>query len=283
MRAVLISTADPASVNIRDRLLEIGEWEDFGDFGGLPAYRSRSRGYVMLQQESPDIYAERIDMEISDFIGVMPELIIFASMHRSESGKKALTVHNVGNYGKADYGGKEHTLAVPCPRIMTEALRAIARNSTLPDYAVSYEVTHHGPYLETPSFFIEIGSTEEEWRNEEAGRVIARAIMDIERTEGNEDIVAIGIGGGHYAPRFTELALNYAISFGHMAPKYALDNLDRDILGQMVEKSGAEAVYFHKMGLKRSDISRLSGILQEMGVRRIKSVDIGVLEPQNSG
>ncbi len=275
MRSILISLEDPASTNIRDRLLEMAEWEEYEEFQGLPAYRRA--GHVMLQHPSPHIYAEGIDREISDFLGEEPEVIIFASRHKSESGKKALTVHTVGNYGKAKYGGRDHTLAVPCPRLMTEALRLIRKNSTLPDYSVSYEVTHHGPYLETPSFFIEIGSAEQEWRNKAAGKVIAGTILELEKVKGNRDIVAIGIGGGHYAPRFTELVLKYGMSFGHMAPKYALEHLDDEMLRQMVEKSGAEHVYFHKFGLKRSDISRFSSVMEEMGIKRIKTEDLAHL------
>jgi D-aminoacyl-tRNA deacylase len=269
MKAILISLKDTASVNIRDRLLDIEEWEENEEFMGLSSYIKGDN--IILQHPGEHIYAERIDENISDFLGERPEVIIFASRHKSESGKKALTVHVVGNYGKAEYGGRDHTLSVPAPRFMTEALRIMHRRNTLEDFAVSYEVTHHGPYLETPSFFIEIGSSEEEWRNEEAGRLIAETIIELTKSPINKDPVAIGIGGGHYAPRFTELALGYRINFGHMAPKYALEHLDDDILRQMVEKSGARYVYFHKSGLKRSEITQLSNKLEEMGVERIKS------------
>jgi len=270
MRAVLISTEDTASMNIRDRLLEMEDWEEYGKFSGLRAYRHGD--FVIVQHAAPHIYAERIDAKISEFLGEEPEVIIFASKHKSESGKKALTVHAVGNYGKAEYGGKDRTLSVPSPYLMTEALRLIQANNTLPEYSVSYEVTHHGPYLETPSFFIEIGSGEEEWRDREAGKVIAGAILGL-RGENTGDIVAIGIGGGHYAPRFTELALRYRISFGHMAPGYALEHLDEDTLLQMIERTGADGVYFHKMGLKRSDISRLSETLGK-NIHRLRTGDI---------
>ena len=272
MRSIVVSLQDAASVNIRDRLLEMVEWEEAGEFKGNTAYRHGN--YLMVQHDGPHIYAEGIDREISGFAGEEPEAIIFASKHKSASGNKALTVHTVGNYGKAEYGGRDHTLSRSCPRLKTEALRLIAKKNTLPDFSVSYEVTHHGPFLETPSFFIEIGSSEEEWGNTDAGRIIASVILELEDVKGNEDVVAIGIGGGHYAPRFTELALSRRISFGHMAPRYALENLDEEMLRQMVEMSGAERVYFHKVGLKRSDISRMASILSDMGIERIKTEEL---------
>ncbi len=269
MRSIIISTEDIASRNIRDRLLEAEDWEEIGEFRSFPAYGRKN--HVMVQHEKPHRYAEGIDAEVERFLGERPELMIFASKHKSESGKRALTVHAVGNYGKAEYGGKESTLSVSCPILMTEALRLVNRYNQLGDFSVSYEVTHHGPYLEIPSFFIEIGSTEEEWKNRMAGEAIAKAILELGEIRESKDRVAIGIGGGHYAPRFSELALEKAISFGHMAPKYAVENLDRKMLKQMVEKSGAEYVYFHKVGLKRSQITEMRNILEDMGVRRIKS------------
>ena len=270
MRSIIISTDDTASTNIRDRLLEMAEWREEGSFSGLPAYRWKD--CIMVQHPGPHIHAEGIDRQVEEFLGERPELLIFASKHKSASGRKALTVHPVGNYGAAELGGRPGELSETAPLAMTAALRGIHERNTMDDFSVSYEVTHHGPYLEIPSFFIEIGSTEIEWGNREAGRILAEVILGMEHSEGDE--VAIGIGGGHYAPRFTELALRRRISFGHMAAKYALEYLNEGLLKQMVEKSGAKYVYFHKSGLKRSDISRLGKIFEESGVTRIREADI---------
>src|SRR2546428_10273485 len=48
---------------------------------------------------------------------------------------------------------------------MTEVLRAVRREAEGLSYAVTFEATHHGPVLDAPSFFIEVGSTEKEWRD----------------------------------------------------------------------------------------------------------------------
>lgn len=269
MKAIIVSTEDSASINIRDRLLEMENWDKRGNFRGMPAYFYGE--YVMLQHSEPHIYAEGIDEEISEFLGERPEVLIFASMHKSESGKSCLTVHPVGNYGKAESGGKNRTLSMSSPEMMTEALRLMKAKNTLDDFSVSYEVTHHGPYLEIPAFFIEIGSKEEEWRNRRAGEVISEVLLELERFREKGEVIAIGIGGGHYAPRFTDIALHMRMSFGHMAPKYAVKNLEEDVLEQMRSMSGAEYVYFHKAGLKRSEISRFAEILENIGIKRARS------------
>ncbi len=271
MKAIIVSTDDAASTNIRDRLLETEKWEKSGEFMGLPAYRWKN--YTMVQHSGPHIYAEGIDRKVENFLGETPEVLIFASKHKSESGRKALTAHPVGNYGKAEFGGEERRLSSTSPRLMAEALRKIKRLNTLDEFSVSYEVTHHGPYLDIPAFFIEIGSKEEEWRNRRAGEIIAEVLLELEGFREKEGAVAIGIGGGHYAPRFTDLALERKVSFGHMAPGYAVRNLDEEMLGQMVSKSGAKYVYFHKVGLKRSEISKFTEILENIGVERIRSKD----------
>jgi D-aminoacyl-tRNA deacylase len=119
-------------------------------------------------------------------------------------------------------------------------------------------------------FFIEIGSNEEEWRNSDAGNIIARTIIGFRETN---DPVAVGIGGGHYAPRFTRLAIGKRISFGHMAPKYVLDHLDLDLLLQMEKKSNAKYLVMEKKDLTSSQRKRIMDILP--------STHLELLEPDS--
>ncbi len=186
------------------------------------------------------------------------ECLIFPSKHRAESGKRSFTIHPVGNYGpEALYGGRPRTLSPAAPFHMSEALRILKRLHSSPEetgiedegiceilsgFEVSFEVSHHGPLLDVPSFFIEIGSSEKEWEIPGAGKLLAAVITELiekgvpqEREQENEIIV--GLGGGHYAPRFSDAATTDGIDFGHIAPGYALKNLDGDLAREMVEKS----------------------------------------------
>ena len=72
-------------------------------------------------------------------------------------------------------------------------------------YDVTLEVTHHGPTeLSVPSLYAEIGSTETQWKDPEAGEVVAKAILAVSL----EKVPAgLGFGGGHYAMRQTGLLL----------------------------------------------------------------------------
>jgi len=195
------------------------------------------------------------------------ECLIFPSKHRAESGKKSFTVHPMGNYGpEALYGGKPGTLAPAAPYFMSEALRILKglhsgmashdeakdesgerrRANSLSDFDVSFEVSHHGPLTGVPSFFIEIGSSGNEWDIPEAGKLLASVIMNLlDRCSGKEAVektekrahVAVGLGGGHYAPRFSDAAAENDIDFGHMIPGYALKYLDEELALEAVEKS----------------------------------------------
>ena len=53
-------------------------------------------------------------------------------------------------------------------------LDRIANESGLiEEFEVTLETTHHGPLLDTPTLFIEIGSTEEHWGRTDAAEVWA--------------------------------------------------------------------------------------------------------------
>jgi len=109
------------------------------------------------------------------------------------------------------------------PRMMTLALLFLRHYARDLDFQISFETTHHGPYLETPTFFIEIGSDENAWPEVEPAKAIARVILDLDKSDiTDEDEVGIGVGGGHYAPRHTDFIERMKASIGHMVPNYAL-------------------------------------------------------------
>jgi D-aminoacyl-tRNA deacylase len=110
---------------------------------------------------------------------------------------------------------------------------------------VTLECTHHGPLIDLPCCFIEVGATEEEWNDEKATRVIAKTILSLQyfdKSKLKDWVPVIGIGGPHYCPNFNNLQLesNYAIS--HIVPKYALP-LTENILKEF-EKNTLENIQF---------------------------------------
>lgn len=246
MIVIVISKQDAASVNIGRALLTHDGWHEKGVFQQGIAYGYESLYLVII--EDLHLYHDHIDQQIQKELKIIPSVIIFASRHTSRSQKKTLSVHPLGNYGEALYGGKHYTLVPSAPILMTRALRKLyeKKKSHKLDYDVCYEVTHHGPYLSTPAFFIEIGSSALEWNNTIVAQVIAEVLLEIPRCRMKKDEIAIGIGGGHYAPRFTDIALKKRLAFGHMVPSYHQDSLNDSMIDQLISSTpNIKTIYFH--------------------------------------
>ena len=210
---IIISKKDIASLSIYEALKKINFLEN-----------------VHVIQERT-INAEHIDKKYpADFI-------IFPTKHQSTSLKKTLSVHNPGNWGKAEFGGEDFTLPPSNPIILKNALLELKKLNNL-DYEVSGEVTHHGPNLSTPSLFIEIGSSLLQWKDEKAALIIAETIKSIIKNSHPTNYkIAIGIGGGHYMPSFNKVIEKTNISLSFICPKHNLENLNDIILKQAIEKT----------------------------------------------
>ena len=98
------------------------------------------------------------------------------------------------------------------------------------EFEISLETTHHGPVLTKPTLYLEIGSTESEWIRKDAAMLWAAVVSRVlglsdKSPEGEwfgEGDVMIGLGGGHYAPRHSDIAIRSGLPFGHLLANYAL-------------------------------------------------------------
>lgn len=268
MRLIVTSREDVASMNIRKHLLSGWEWKQTGTFEDDPILEFDN----FLMVTIPEIHLDRddLDKQVGEITGKDFEVVVFASRHRAESKLPTLTVHPIGNFSKAEFGGRDRTLVPVSPHLMTSSLRLLKELWTGTGFGISFETTHHGPYLETPSFFIEVGSDESLWTHEEAAGTIARVIMTAQEKKGE---VVMCVGGGHYAPRFTDLALENPVSIAHMAANYALDALyDERIMAEMIRKSGSpKVVYFHRKSMQKQKFRELSEKFGSFGIETVRS------------
>jgi D-aminoacyl-tRNA deacylase len=319
MISLVCSLQDAAGINIRDRLLETKEWSKID----LPAERKMTAALkqhpIMRFELDENIYSnffteiyelkqndvlfrlftldgrllfqDELDKRLS-FMGFESDLIVFLSKHKSKSEMKSLTVHPTGNCLEAMYGGYPRELNVPAPLEMKKLLLHMdrQREKYTPQYDVTFEVTHHGPTrLHVPSLFIEIGSAEPEWRNKNAGKVLADAILslaDFEKDMRNDErylkekelqtnqIAAVSFGGSHYGERQTVNIFRTRIAFGHMFPKYQLENLTEDIILQAFEKTGTKTAFFDKKSMKSESRRFLTEILERNGCRILTEKEV---------
>ncbi|MCK4717022.1 MAG: D-aminoacyl-tRNA deacylase [Thermoplasmata archaeon] len=262
-------------MNMRQHMLGWEGWEEAGELWGSPLLMRNGTEYLALMSDE-HIYHEEPDVEAAKAMP-SPSLLIFLSRHRSESGARSLTVHPLGNYGENRFGGRAKALVPSAPGEMAAALRALAGTGAGLGYNITYEVTHHGPHIATPTFFIEIGSGEKEWKDREAGKAIVEALSSRDVDPG--DRILVGIGGGHYAPRFTDIALHKRAAFGHMVPSYALEGLDQDgveaaLRLAMDATPGVEGFYLHKKGLKGEAKRHARAAVESLGSSMVGSGEL---------
>ena len=108
--------------------------------------------------EDHAIFTENLDLEkINKY-----DLIIFASRHRSEKGEKTLSVHAPGNWREARFGGEPEKVSRSSALFQKQLFERLNENvkeyRLNEKYQVTSECTHHGPLLDKPCVFIEIGS-----------------------------------------------------------------------------------------------------------------------------
>ncbi|UCD04083.1 MAG: D-tyrosyl-tRNA(Tyr) deacylase [Candidatus Woesearchaeota archaeon] len=231
MKIIVVSKVNIASRNIGKIILENYDFKETSDkWEGSPIYKYKDIKLIKCNKDVLELdYLEDFDTEI----------LVIASTHKAESGIHSLTCHTPGNWSKAEYGGKDKVVSVSHALCLRETLLELKKQQEAKklDFEVSLEVTHHGPSLDIPTMFVEVGSSEEQWNNMKACEAVAETIMKVLTRDPEKVTVAVGFGGGHYANKFTKLLFKKEIAVGHICPKYATDALDEEMILQAFSKT----------------------------------------------
>ena len=218
---IIASKLDTAGINITTQLSQFGNFD-----------------FYLVDKEI--IFTENLDLEkINSY-----DFIIFASKHKSESGGKTLSIHAPGNWRLAELGGEKEKVCRSSAQFQKQLFEKIQENYDkyhMKEYKLTLEATHHGPLINKPCIFVEIGSTENEWKDRKAGFVIARAISETLKSlrENPYNETAIAIGGPHYCPNFNKIQLNSNIAISHIIPQYALP-LTEEMVREAIDKTDEE-------------------------------------------
>jgi D-aminoacyl-tRNA deacylase len=273
MILVVASNKDVASLNIQKQILTHYDFRETTRFQTNQTYETTINGkkveLITLNEES--VRAQSLP---DSFHGL--ELIIFVSRHSSASGTPTLSVHTPGNLAEAELGGIPRKLSISPANPMREALKAMMKlkEEMQLEYEVSYESTHHGPSLDVPTMFAELGSSPEQWSDVRAAEAVAHATMETIQRFGKRPVKAVlGIGGPHYNRRFTRMALEKELAFGHMIPKYAVSKVDPNMLRECIERTleKVEAVILDWKGIRGEDKPPLVKTFNEMSMPFVKS------------
>ena len=233
---ILASKQDEAGMNIATQLLQ---------------FRKAPVSGILLQEEkffdvffveNSILYEENLDLDkLSEY-----DFVIFASKHKSEKHEKSLTVHAPGNFyfEEPKFGGKPGKVCKASAIFQKQIFKKLKENaekSALKKYNVTLEATHHGPLINKPCLFIEIGSTEIEWKDKRAGFAVAKTISEAieEFKENKYHEIVIGIGGPHYCPEFNKLQLDSNVAISHVIPKY-ISPITEEMIKEVWKKTDEE-------------------------------------------
>jgi D-aminoacyl-tRNA deacylase len=269
MILIVASNKDTASLNIKKQILNHYPFkETSASFQQNPIYTTDLKGknvtLATLNEES--VTAQNLPESFPD-----AQIIVFISRHSSASGKPTLSVHTPGNFAEAGLGGLPKTVSVSPATAMCDALKALLhyKEELNLDYEVSYECTHHGPSLNVPAMFVELGSSEAQWNDLRAAEAVAKSAMSaIANFSTPANSAVLGIGGTHYNQKFTHMALAGEAVFGHMIPKYAVPEVDSEMLSQCTrrtfEKVSLAALDWK--GIRSQDKPKLLSALHDVGL-----------------
>jgi D-aminoacyl-tRNA deacylase len=217
---IVASKIDKAGINITTQL------DQFGNYN-----------FYLVDKET--IYTENLDKSrINDC-----DFVIFASKHESEKGGKTISIHAPGNWNQAQLGGISERVCKTSALFQKQLFEKLKKNIDefqLKGYELTLECTHHGPLINKPCLFVEIGATEIEWRDRRAGFIVAKSISETMREfkENPFNEIAIGIGGPHYCPNFTKIQLNSNIALSHIIPHYVFpltEEMVQEAIGETEE------------------------------------------------
>ncbi|XP_028081342.1 D-aminoacyl-tRNA deacylase-like isoform X1 [Camellia sinensis] len=176
---VVATTIDPASIGPASALLSMPGWYPGPLLQDMSSFMNRA--VRLLKHDKSIVREDHLDKRWEEATGEVVDEVIFLSKHTAASNRPALTVHSIGMpHLRQDKvppaGGKPGWAAPPNPRIgpWLWLLKAIAESHNLtPEFEVTLKATHHGPEINSPTMFVEIGSTEEYWKRRDAAQDIA--------------------------------------------------------------------------------------------------------------
>lgn len=237
MKMLVASNLDPCANNMARYMIDNYHFKSV--YNNL--YKMDDILLCIINEEA--LYAEYLNYDV--------EYYIFLSRHKSESKIPTLTSHFTGNFSKAEFGGNSKELAYTYPSLQKSYMQNLSM-SKVKDYHIIIEATHHGPTsLSKPSLFIEIGSTLKEWNDMQAISIVCDTIIDTLKNIRKSKKIAIALGSTHYPSKFNDMVINSEFALGHIAPKYALQFIDHNILNMMIERSieKVDAIIIDKKGL----------------------------------
>lgn len=197
---VVLSLGDPVSRTFLELVPE------------MPLVETRGEIEVRKFGEWPAVVhkGEPTDFNREDLLLSLGKYAIFISRHEMANPRPMFTVHTPGSWPD---------VSVANPPLATAIFRALCRHAEEP-FKCAFEATHHPPNTSAASAtFVEVGSTEAEWRDRRAVGVLVQALEEVLGRELGAGATTMVVGDLHYST-VADSALNGEVELGHILPKY---------------------------------------------------------------
>jgi len=111
-------------------------------------------------------------------------------------------------------------------------------------------------------------------------RRAARTLLDLRPVDAP---AALGLGGGHYVPRHSDVAFARRVAFGHLLSTRVLESADPGILDAAVARTPeARIAYVHRKSLGKADLRAWETRLESLGLRVVREADLDALRAKTS-
>ncbi|MEM0294775.1 MAG: D-aminoacyl-tRNA deacylase [Candidatus Korarchaeum sp.] len=250
--ALAYSRRDPAGSGIAKKIRDIAGEE----------FRLSDKDCEILELDREALYLKEDLFSGFDYILIL-------SKHKGTPDHPIFTAHAPGNFGRAKYGGDHFKLSIAVPSLMKEYLIAANKRAGEIGYWVGFEPTHHGPTLDLPTAFLEIGCDERAWSDEEGLRVASESILEaIESWRDGKFIAAVAFGGPHVNEHFTKVELLTRFAIGHAVRKLDAEWVDERMVRQAIARSvePVNCAIVDNKGLRGEDRERIEEALRNLGV-----------------
>ena len=261
--ALVASSKDIAAMNMYS-IIKSEYGEEF-EVKECKVVLRKVKGEVLHVKEPSDVGAEEADA------------IIVLSRHSGTPGGPIITTHVPGNFGPAIYGGKDKKIGIAMPFFMKNFLRAIEDKAREIGYPIALEPTHHGPSLDIPMAFVEVGSTEENWKDLRACKLVALSTIEALKMEEEKKYTpAIAIGGPHLNSKFSKLELVSEYAIGHFIRKLDTEYLDLEMLREAINRNTIKA------RVAILDWKGIRGERRREIVKSLEHLDVQVIRARNA-
>ncbi len=254
---LLTSEKDMASVVFKDILLNNYDFlKKKDDFYYLNNFtKDKELKLVQNNKTKNQIFLKNIkNLHLffdDSMLGDVYDVVVVLSKHStlSKNKNKCFTAHALGNFDKAEFGGKDKTLVKTDAFLIRYLLLNLKKNKpkNLKEYEIKQEATHHGPFISTKILFFEIGSNVCDWLNKDAvfymSKILINSLLNyspknLKNEFGWESVC--GFGGSHYCTVFNRYTfdLKNRYCFGHVVPSYSINNFIKNKLFKEIKEKG---------------------------------------------